>query len=226
MNQFNNEFYENIINELYPENNIKNDSCCDIENNYYYDNGSYICKTCSSVIRYNDVYNNTEPFNKKFYKRYNYLMNILKEINGIIPYYENDKQNINTAIQIILQEINNKPINYLNIRFILKKHKLFNCYKFINYICDSLNNNTMNILINHQNKKLIIDEFLKFESIYNKTHIPYRKKKILSYNYILYQIFKKLKMNHLILRLNFPLLTKNEYHDNVFKEYFADFLKN
>ena len=70
-------------------------------------------------------------------------------------------------------------------------------------------------------KKNIINEFIKFEQLFCNNKLLNRKKKILSYNFLLYKILIKLQYFHILPRLNFPLLTKQNYYLNIWDDYKA-----
>lgn len=217
------DFLNNAYESLYEnESETINKLCCDYESNIYFNtlHNYYYCNECGNVLRYTNVFENKKK-QQLFYKRFNYLSKLISEINGLIP-IDDDLIICNKAIELVIKFINKNQINYMTVRNILKKNKLFNCYKYINYICDIINN-VQKCYIDNNLKKIIINEFLKFEKLYKNKKILIRTKKILSYQFILYRIFLKLNIPHLILRLNHPLLTRNQYNNELYNKYFSEF---
>lgn len=201
---------------------------CESLNNIIIDNNAYICDNCGCVILYkNDEtltytkITNNYNFKKMFYKRKNYLNNLLSFINGF-PFDNNDlkKEEMN---KIINQLKNESCINYKMVRTLLKKNHLSTYYKHTNYICDIVNNNSK-IYINNDMKKKILYEFIKFERFYEKNKLFNRKRKIISYSFLLEKIFKKLGYNHIINdnRLN-KLITKQIYYENIWHNNYKQF---
>jgi len=119
---------------------------------------------------------------------------------------------------LILKNLHNQPINYATIRKILKKNKLNQYYKHINFIMDQFNNEKQ-IFITEDMKNKIINEFKKFELLFHKNKLLDRKKKILSYNFLLYKILIKLKYFHILPRLNYPLISRMPYYLSIWKQY-------
>ena len=105
-------------------------------------------------------YNNIDYiYSKKlWYKRINYIINIINHINGYINIdYINQK-----AYNIVKNKIEseNSIINYVNIRQILKKNKFGTQYRYINFYINKLTNNN-DIKIDNNMIHNIIKEFIK-----------------------------------------------------------------
>jgi hypothetical protein len=156
-------------------------------------NGNIICSLCGCVYQkklYDDFIENYDLnycYKKRiFYKKINYLSEILNKINSYINITID-----NNLIKKIKNEIKNNynnEINYYNIRKIIKKMKLGKYYKYIPYFINVLNKNQF--YINLSEKKNIINRFIQIDKIYNnvKNEIVISRKKFLSYSYVLRKI--------------------------------------
>ena len=67
-----------------------------------------------------------------------------------------------------------------------------------------------------------MNEFCIIENICCKINIPNRKKKIISYSYILHKIFQKLGYTHLNKYIHYPLYTKNIFLTKIWNKYIRD----
>ena len=91
-----------------------------------------ICEYCGCINGYTHVHGYNESYNvykKVFYKRYNYLSDKIKQINGFPS-----TNNLDFIFKLVMKEINGAEINYYNIREILKRHNLGQYYSIINHI--------------------------------------------------------------------------------------------
>ena len=75
------------------------------------------------------------------------------------------------SYELILKNIQNNQINYVNVKRILKKNKLNEYYKHINYMCDELNNQKHKIYVDDDMRNKILYEFHKFEIMYKNNKI-------------------------------------------------------
>lgn len=196
-------------------------NCCN-NKNIIYDklNFSYICINCGSLHSFiNNMLTYDEMNNriyKTYYKRQNYMSELISYINGKPPL---NTINLDHIIILVKYELK-KELTYQNIRRFLKVHKFNKYYKYINYIINKIENkNNNNMIINYDLKLRILSEFRFIERICQKHKISNRKKKLISYSFILYKIFIKLKLNHLIRYIHYPLYTKNNMLNNIWNNY-------
>ena len=169
--------------------------------NYFVDEWFIICSKCYCQNKFKlniaENINYLEYKKKTWYNKINYLSQILMNINS---FYEIDKQIIDN-VKLYFEKNKNLEINYFNIRKYFSKKKQM--YIYIPTIIKILLN-LKQYVINNDDIYLIKYYFFEINKYINKYEIIVKRKKFLSYNFILFIIFTKLKMNNLKIFILYP----------------------
>lgn len=110
------EIYETFLNNdenINTENNYSCSNCKSLE--LINEHNMIVCNNCG-IVNYTKFFDSKEKSNKTFYKRKNYIKNLINEVNRLPC-----DHNINHIYELIMKNLNNQQINYLNVRKILKK---------------------------------------------------------------------------------------------------------
>ena len=185
---------------------------CKIEKLLIQSDGCYVCIKCGEtepIVMENENSSHKDSMMEKQkypYKKINHLKEKLNQFQAKESSKVPDEIFDVIKSDLKKQRINEKECTPLQIRKILKKHKMTNYYEHLHQIyCDITE--TAQITLQKSVEEKIINMFQEMQPVFYK-YFPEERSNFLSYSYVLNKIFRILEMDH--YADFFPLLQSKE----------------
>jgi Poxvirus Late Transcription Factor VLTF3 like. len=173
-------------------------SRCKTEKTLFQSEGCYICKNCGEtehIIMESEMPSHKELSNEKQkypYKKINHLKEKLNQFQSKESADVPDEICDTVRADLKKRRINCDTCTPLEIRLILKKHKLTSFYEHLQQIYCKISGNVP-ISLSRETEEMIINMFQAMQESFH-IHCPANRSNFLSYSYVLNKLFKILDM--------------------------------